>query len=80
MSDATPSTVVCTATHPVDLDDGTSLGPGQKAEDVDTSNTHNKALISTGALTVIDDDKSGPSRGHQKQTTPNDNTNGEVTS
>lgn len=54
MSGATPSTVVCTATHPVDLDDGTTLGPGQTMEGVDTNHPHNRGLVIDGAITVVD--------------------------
>ena len=50
----TPSTVVCTATHAVDLDDGRSLAPGETATDVDTSNAHNRGLVIDGSLYVTD--------------------------
>lgn len=50
----TPSTVVCTATHAVDLDDGRSLAPGETAYDVDTSNAHNRGLVIDGSLNVTD--------------------------
>lgn len=50
----TPSTVVCVATHAVDLDDGRSLAPGETAYDVDTSSPHNRGLVIDGALYVTD--------------------------
>lgn len=68
---ATTSKVVCTASHPVDLDDGTTLGPGQQAEKVDINNPHNSSLIDAGFLTVLDGEK----KPHGQQTPPND-TNG----
>lgn len=50
----TPSTVVCTATHAVDLDDGRSLAPGEVAYEVDTSTPHNRGLVIDGSLNVTD--------------------------
>jgi hypothetical protein len=50
-------TVVCTATHPVDLADGRSLAPGQSADDVSVTNHHNKALVEGGSLTVLSHQK-----------------------
>lgn len=54
MSQATPSTVVCVASHPVDLDNGVTLGPGEQAENVDTSHPHNRDLVVSGLINVID--------------------------
>jgi hypothetical protein len=50
----TPSTVVCVATHAVDLDDGRSLAPGATAYDVDTSSPHNRNLVIDGLLNVTE--------------------------
>lgn len=50
----TPSTVVCVATHAVDLDDGRSLAPGTTAYDVDTSNPHNRNLVIDGLINVTE--------------------------
>lgn len=51
---STPSTVVCTATHAVDLDDGRSLAPGETAYEVDTDHPHNRGLVIDGSLVVTD--------------------------
>jgi hypothetical protein len=48
----TPSTVVCTAPHAVDLADGRTLAPGETAVDVDTSDAHNRGLVLDGSLGV----------------------------
>jgi hypothetical protein len=53
-------TVVCTATHAVDLDTGRSLLPGETAEGVDLNHPHNDGLISDGSLVVT-----GKSKQHQ---------------
>jgi hypothetical protein len=50
-------TVVCTSTHPVDLDDGRELSPGATAEDVDTLDPHNAGLILDGSLVVTEGSK-----------------------
>lgn len=48
------ATVICTATHPVDLADGRVLGPGEEAEDVDTSAPHVRNLVLDGHLLVTE--------------------------
>lgn len=57
-------TVVCTATHPVDLDDGRSLPPGETA-DIDEKNAVNAALLDAGQLCVV----GGKDKPHPRKTT-----------
>jgi hypothetical protein len=52
-------TVVCTATHAVDLDDGRSLAPGETAYDLDIDKEHNNTLVTDGSLTVVGVTKEG---------------------
>lgn len=47
-------TVVCTATHPIDIDTGQTLSPGESAVDVDTTHPHNAALILDRSLVVTE--------------------------
>ena len=44
------------ASHPVDLDDGRTLAPGEEAT-VDTDDLHNKVLIDQGSILVMADEK-----------------------
>jgi len=63
------STVVCTASHPVDLDDGRSLPPGVTAEDVDLELGTNQQLVDDGLLTVLGGEAKAPRKtthGHQQ--------------
>lgn len=53
-------TVKNVGSHPVDLSDGRTLGPGETAEDVATGNTHNKDLIDQGHLRVVGEPDDGP--------------------
>jgi hypothetical protein len=46
--------VINSTSHPVDLDTGRSLAPGEVAEDVDTEETHNRVLVAEGLLTVLE--------------------------
>lgn len=48
----TGSTVICSSTHPVDLDDGRGLAPGESATDVDTDAPHNRDLVLDGHIRV----------------------------
>jgi len=44
-------TVVCTAAHPTDLDDGRSLAPGESADNIDIDK--NQDAVDAGHLTVV---------------------------
>lgn len=46
------STVLCTSTHVIDLEDGRSLAPGEVAEDVDTTTPFIRSLVLDGHLLV----------------------------
>lgn len=46
--------VLNVAGHPIDLDDGRTLAPGEEAEDVDTDHPHNRAVIVRGLATVTE--------------------------
>lgn len=46
--------VVCTATHPIDLEDGRSLAPGESAADVDTESEYTRDLVVDGLVAVTD--------------------------
>ena len=46
-------TVLCTSTHPVDLNDGRVLAPGDTAEGIDVYLPHNAALIADGHLIIF---------------------------
>lgn len=48
------STVLNVTGHPIDLDDGRSLAPGEQAEDVDTDHPHNRVLVTDGLATVLE--------------------------
>lgn len=48
------STVLNVAGHPIDLDDGRTLAPGEEAEDVNTDHPHNRVLVVRGHLTVLE--------------------------
>ena len=52
------SKVVCTATHPVDLDDGRSLPPGETADNVDLSIESNASLLEAGQIYELKDNNS----------------------
>lgn len=45
--------VLCTATHPIDIDDGRTLAPGDVAKDVDVNHPHQQGLIDDGNLLVL---------------------------
>jgi hypothetical protein len=47
--------VLCTSTHPVDLDSGKVLGPGEHALSIDLDHPHNADVIANGHLIVIGD-------------------------
>lgn len=46
--------MLCSATHPIDLSDGRPLAPGEVAEDIDTDDPHQRALILDGHLLVLE--------------------------
>jgi len=46
--------VLCVASHPVDLDDGRTLGPGESADGVDVSHAHNQLLLDEGLVIELD--------------------------
>lgn len=46
--------VLCIGTHPVDLDDGRTLAPGDPADNVDTMSAHNRDLVLSGHLKVVE--------------------------
>lgn len=46
-------TVKSISAHPIDLDDGRQLGPGETAQDVSLHNAHNKALLDDGHIAVV---------------------------
>lgn len=48
------STVLNVAGHPIDLDDGRTLAPGEQAEEVDTDHPHNRVLVVGGLATVVE--------------------------
>ncbi len=48
------SNVLNVAGHPVDLDNGRTLGIGEEASDVDTDLPHNRQLVVSGALLVTE--------------------------
>lgn len=48
------SKVLNVAGHPIDLDDGRTLAPGEEAEGVDTNHPHNRAVIVRGLATVTE--------------------------
>lgn len=48
------STVLNVAGHPIDLDDGRTLAPGEQAEEVDTTHPHNRVLVVEGLATVLE--------------------------
>lgn len=54
MAEKTLGTVVCTSTHPIDLDDGRELAPGQTVEEVDLDHPHNRTLVLDGSLVVTE--------------------------
>lgn len=45
-------TVKAIGSHPIDLDDGRTLAPGETAEDV-PMNAHNKALLDDGFIAIL---------------------------
>lgn len=47
------STVLNAAGHPVDLDDGRTLAPGESTE-ADAMLPHNRVLVTSGALLVTE--------------------------
>lgn len=51
---AQPETVVCVATHPIDLADGRSLEPGERAASIDVNDPYNAQLIEAGSLLVAE--------------------------
>lgn len=48
------SDVLNVAGHPIDLDDGRTLAPGEEAVEVDTDHPHNRALVVNGHLAVTE--------------------------
>lgn len=46
-------THVVTATHPITLEDGRPVGPGEKVARLKTSDPHNADLIESGLLTEL---------------------------
>lgn len=48
------STVLNVSGHPIDLDDGRTLAPGEQAEKVNTDHPHNRALVVNGQLSVTE--------------------------
>lgn len=66
------STVVCTAAHPVDLDDGRSLPPGESADNVDITVPANATLINAGQIVVTSGDKPKPHPPAKRAEAPQD--------
>jgi hypothetical protein len=50
------------AGHPIDLDTGRSLAPGEEAEDVNAAHPHNQALIARGQAVASTTRKNSTSR------------------
>lgn len=48
------STVLNVVGHPIDLDDGRTLAPGEEAEEVDTDHPHNRALVVNQTVVVLE--------------------------
>lgn len=48
------SSVLNVAGHPVDLDTGRTLAPGEEAHDVDTTAPHNRVLVLAGLVEVTE--------------------------
>lgn len=46
------SNVLNVVGHPIDLDDGRTLAPGEEVEEVDTDHPHNRALVVNGHVLV----------------------------
>lgn len=46
--------VLCVASHPIDLDDGHQLLPGETADDVDTNLEYVRGLVVDGSLQVLE--------------------------
>lgn len=51
------STVLNTASYPVDLHDGRTLAPGEKLDEVDTDHPHQRGLVLDGHLLVLEGKK-----------------------
>jgi hypothetical protein len=47
------SRVLCISTHTIDLSDGRPLAPGETADGIDESDTHNAELIANGHLITL---------------------------
>ncbi len=48
------STVLNVVGHPIDLDDGRTLAPGEEVDGVDTDQPHNRALVVNGHVLVTE--------------------------
>jgi len=48
------STVLNVAGHPVDLDNGRTLAPGESVEDIDTGKPHNRVLVVSRQILVTE--------------------------
>lgn len=48
------STVLNVVGHPIDLDDGRTLAPGEEVDQVDTDHPHNRALVVNGHVLVTE--------------------------
>lgn len=48
------STVLNVSGHPIDLDTGRTLAPGEEAVDVDTDHPHNRVLVVSKKLAVTE--------------------------
>lgn len=66
------SIVLNISSHPIDLDDGRILGPGEVAEDVDLDIAHNQGQLEDGHLRELDampKDTPRPTEDEDKPTT-----------
>lgn len=63
-------TVVCVASHPVDLADGRSLEPGEVADGIDVNDPHNAQLVESDAILVRQAKAPAPSTAAPTTTSP----------
>lgn len=51
------SKIINVSGHPVDIDSGRTLAPGETADGVDLEHPHNKALVDDGLAVEVADEK-----------------------
>jgi hypothetical protein len=70
------SKVLNVASHPIDLDDGRTLAPGEEAVGVNLNITHNKVAVAQGLLIEV---KSAPAKKQSSRSASTDTTGEEET-